>query len=125
MWPQVGVAAKNVPVAHGIRIGPETLCLGVFAVVAGCASVPVAHKDLLDFLDQPSVTAEQVREHLGEPHATFEQERVLAYRLSHNGSGYYVTPAKTGWEGVQYDLIVLVDEHNLVQKHNLVAIRPP
>ena len=99
--------------------------VGAVALVAGCASTPVGQRSLLDFLDQTPVTGEQVRQHLGEPHATFEQERVLAYRLSRNTSGYYRAALKTGWEGVQYDLIILLDDHDVVQRHNLVAVRPP
>ncbi len=111
--------------ALGTSVGRRALAVGASAVIVGCASTPAEHKVLLEFLDQPSVTAEQVRERLGEPHATFEQERVLAYRLNHKASGYYVTSPRTGWEGVRYDLIIVLDEHNVVQKHNLVAIRPP
>jgi len=106
-------------------VGRMLLSIGAGAVVAACASHPIARKDLLEFLDQPAVTGAQVREHLGAPRTSFEQEHVLAYRLSHNDSGYFFPPLEAGWKGVQYDLIVVLDEGNVVQKHNLVAIRPP
>jgi hypothetical protein len=110
---------------HETGFGAMLFKVGAIALLAGCASTPVGKNSLLDFLDQTTVTADQVRQHLGEPHATFERERVLAYRLSRNTSGFYRAASKSGWEGVQYDLIVLLDENGVVQKHNLVAIRPP
>ena len=117
-------ARKTSAMAHGAGFGWVALSVGALAVVAGCASTPVGQKGLLEFLDQPPVSVDQVRQHLGEPHAMFEQERVLAYRLSQNTSGYYLAPHKSGWDGVQYDLIIVLDDHNAVQKHGLVVIRP-
>jgi hypothetical protein len=111
--------------AHAIRAGRMALRIAAVVFAAGCASSPPARKDLLDFLDQASVTGDQVRQHLGEPSATFEKERVLTYRLSHNTGGYYICPPKSGWEGVQYDLVVVLDERNVVQRHRLVTIRQP
>lgn len=95
------------------------------ALLSGCASTPVAHKDLLDFLDQPPVTREQVRAHLGEPHGTFENAHVYAYRLGHSEAGYWTQQRKGGWEGVTYDLILEFDDHDVVQKHSLVTVRTP
>jgi hypothetical protein len=125
MLHQIHSRAWIIAMANENLDGRMLLGIGVGALVAACASHPIARKDLLEFLDQPAVTDAQVREHLGAPCASFEQEHVLAYRLSHNDSGYYVPQLEAGWKGVQYDLIVVLDEHNFVQKHNLVAIRPP
>jgi hypothetical protein len=103
----------------------RVLGAGALAFVAACASTPVPRKAQLAFLDQSSVTAEQVREYLGDAQATFEQGRVLSYRLRHEVSGYYIARNEGGWSGVTHDLIVVLDEHNVVQKHKIVAIRAP
>ena len=121
------VRLSTMLLARRLKAFRLPLVCAALAVLGGCSSTPapVFHKDLLDFLDQPPVTREQVRAHLGDPHGIFESEHVYAYRLSHSEAGYGPPPMKGGWEGVTYDLILEFDDHDVVQKHSLVTVRTP
>ena len=108
------------------RNAAATGCLALSLLVTACATTTKSDtRDLLVFLDHAPVTKEDLLLHLGEANATFEQERVFAYRLSQDSSGYHLVKPGYQWDGVQYDLIVVLDEHNVVQRHSLVAIRIP
>ena len=90
---------------------------------AGCVSIPAGNKGFLDFLARESISRSEVIAEIGEPSATFEQGRVLTYRLSRGKAGYYVNSGSS-WEGVECDLVLVFDDENVLQQHNLVAIRP-
>jgi hypothetical protein len=94
------------------------------AVFSACASQPVGRQDLLTFLDGDLVTRDDVYSHLGEPFAKYEHSRVVTYRLSQDKQGYFQSAPSKGWKGVQYDLVLVFDEHDRVEKHSLVSIRP-
>jgi len=87
--------------------------------------------NLLAFLDGEHVTRSDVVAHLGAPRASFERGHVTAYRLGQNKDGYFVVPApkkKTpefDWRGVDYDLMLLFDDDNLLRQHNLIGVRSP
>jgi len=96
-------------------------------VCEGCATPQSGKNDLLMFLDNQAVTRAEVLAHLGEPSASFEHSRVLTYRLSRDKGGYYVhrisvDPASSGWDEIQSDLVVLLDEQNVVQRFHLIQI---
>lgn len=94
------------------------------AVFYACASQPVGHQDLLIFLDGDRVTRDDVYRHLGEPFAKYEHSRVVTYHLSQNRQGYFQGAPTEGWTGVQYDLVLVFDELDRVERHSLVSIRP-
>jgi hypothetical protein len=93
------------------------------ALVLGCASTPVGKKELLSVLGHETATRAEVRAQLGEPSASFESSRVIAYRLGENESGYFVVPHANGWDGVRYDLLVEFDAHDIVTAHRLITVR--
>jgi hypothetical protein len=103
----------------------------VLLLVSACASTPRApagKPDLLQFLDQPGVTLEQVIARLGPPSARFIRDNVVTYRLGRNETGYFVVPPSTkrselGWEGVDYDLVLAFNADETLRQHSLVAIR--
>jgi len=108
------------------------LGLSALALLGACASQapkrarPDSH--LLAFIDGPQVTRQEVVEHLGQPRASFENDKVIAYRLGQSGGGYYVVSApqkqtELDWEGVDYDLMLRFDERGVLQEHSLIAIR--
>jgi hypothetical protein len=100
----------------------------VLLALAGCATTSSGRKDLLAFLARDPVTRQEVRAHLGEPNASFEKDRVLTYRLKSDKGGFSLhrnDPGATGWEDVNYDLVLVFDENGLLQRHNLVAVRSP
>ena len=85
---------------------------------------------LLEFLSAERVTRDEVLARLGPPYSTFENGRVIAYRLGKGKEGYVQVPAATqkdspGWKGVDYDLVLAFDEDGTLVQHNLIAIRAP
>ena len=112
--------------------GTRGTSLGVvLLLLSACASTPPkpsGNPDLLQFLDRPGVTFEQVIARLGPPSATFIRDNVLTYRLGRNEVGYFVVPLPTerhelGWEGVDYDLVLAFNADETLREHSLVAIR--
>jgi hypothetical protein len=107
--------------------------LPLLLAVAACATTPSGNKDLLTFLNHDPVTKQEVLAHLGEASATFEKNRVLTYRLRCDKGGFSIQPTTSryvayhnaGWEGVDYELVLVFDENGVLQRHNLVSIRPP
>ena len=108
--------------------------LGMFSALSASASPPAARvqappdKDLLAFIADKHVTKDEVVAHLGKPHASFEHDSVIAYRLGQSGGGYYVVsappkPTGLGWLGVDYDLVLHFDDQGILQEHSLIAIR--
>jgi hypothetical protein len=114
---------KSTALRRRFRCAPLLLL-----VLHGCATTSAGKPDLLAFLGHEPVNKEAVLAHLGGPNATFEGERVLTYRLESDKGGFAVqrnNPKVEGWEGVSYDLVLVFDDNGLLQRHNLVAVRPP
>jgi len=101
----------------------DGLLTAATALLLGCASTPVGNKDLVSFFSREPATRAQVRAQLGEPSASFENARVVAYRLGQNKSGYFVVPHANGWDGVRYDLLVEFDANDIVTRQKLIAVR--
>lgn len=97
--------------------------LALIGVAAGCASTPKHPTDLLVFLAQPTVSRQDVLAHLGAPSAEFENSHVLTYRLSRCNNGHVVDKPTRDWEGIQCDLVVVLDDRDIVQRHKLIEIR--
>ncbi len=97
----------------------------LMALLAGCASVP--HKVDLDFLEQPSVTRDQVESQWGPPSATFEDDLVLSYRLSQKKTGYVLAQQcqYCKWKGVSNDLILAFDDTGILKQHRLIPMLAP
>ena len=97
------------------------------------ATTPSGNKDLLTFLNHDPVTKQEVLAHLGEASATFEKNCVLTYRLKSDKGGLSIQPPTSrhiayhnaGWDGVDYELVLVFDENGVLQRHNLVSIRAP
>ena len=107
--------------------------LPLLIAVTACATTPSGNKDLLTFLNHAPVTKQEVVAHLGEASATFEKNHVLTYRLKGEKGGFSIQPTTSryiayhnaGWDGVDYELVLVFDENGVLQRHNLVSIRPP
>lgn len=109
-------------------------CCGLMLAVlllsaTGCGSVPPipgASPDLLKFLQDGATTREQAVLRLGQPSATYEQERIITYRVGENkAQGHYViSPNRLRqWEDVGYSLVLVFDREGLLQKHSLVPVQ--
>ena len=104
-------------------------------LVAGCAAVAFqrAPKTSLDFLEDGKTTKEDVLLKLGPSFATFEGQRIISYRLAKSREGYLVMERTTnpnvpggpawlsGLEG-KFNLMLIFDEHAILQRHSLVPI---
>jgi hypothetical protein len=82
------------------------------------------------FLDANRVTREDVYAQLGAPHATFEGEHVITYRLGQSKEDYFVVRQEkhkedVNWEGVSDDLVLAFDDEGVLRQHSLVPIRAP
>jgi hypothetical protein len=98
----------------------------LLSVVAACATTSSTSPDpnLLAFLDRGPVLRADVTRHLGAPSAVFEAGHALTYRLSASKAGYSPAPQSEGWDGVNYDLVLVFDADGELTQHALVAIRP-
>lgn len=94
-------------------------------LLAACASQPIGHKDMLDFLSDGTTRREEVQLKLGEPSAQYESSRMLAYRLGEDQGGYVLIGRGDNWRGVRYSLILLFDADGVLRRHSLVEVRPP
>lgn len=99
-------------------------------LLTGCATPPNARPDLLAFLEPGRTTREEVLLKLGQPSASFEQERILTYRLGQYGEeGYFIVSPKVAyagqsasWQNVHFSLVIVFDEQGRLRKHGLVKV---
>jgi hypothetical protein len=109
-----------------LRIGGAALLLGL----VGCATrhdVPEKTKEeLLWFLENGKSAKEEVILRLGQPTAQFEGEKILTYRMAlTEEEGLVAAPVagQWGWKLSRYSLVLVFDQANILQKHNLVQVR--
>ncbi len=101
----------------------QRFSLLLICAAAGCASTPEYPVDLLAFLDQPTITRQDVLMQLGPPSTEFEQSRVLSYRLSRCKNGHVMDTPTYLWKGVDCNLVLVFDDQDVVQRHRLIEIR--
>jgi hypothetical protein len=90
---------------------------------AGCSTpAPRGQASLLDFIKDGSTTKQEIRQRLGEPGASYVQDRVLTYRLSRDAGGYYALANKSDWTGVCSNLVLAFNDDGLLRRHSLVQI---
>lgn len=94
--------------------------------LAGCVTpIPGASHELFDFLRIGHTTREEVILKLGQPSGSYEQERILTYRIGEDATqGHYVISprAMMAWQQVHYSLVLVFDERGQLQKKNLVPV---
>ena len=84
-----------------------------------------AEKTFLESLEDGKTSKQMVILKLGQPSGTFEGERILTYRIGKDEHGYSVLDRQAGspWTGTKFSLVLIFDEHNVLQKHSLVSVR--
>ena len=97
-------------------------------VVASCATTEPLQGDpaLFDFLQDGVTTRDAVMLRLGQPSATFQDERILTYRIGEIADkGYFVeVPSATQqWQHVRYSLVLVFGADDKLQKHSLVSVQ--
>jgi hypothetical protein len=97
------------------------------AILTGCASQPLGRSDLLAFLADGATPREDVLLKLGEPSASYEGSRILAYRLKKDEGGYILLAhgGPKRWYGVGYNLMLAFDSAGILRRHTIVEIRRP
>jgi hypothetical protein len=100
--------------------------------LGACASQPKTRLVQLEFLQANKVSRASVDEHLGQPSASFNQDRVVTYRLSRTDQGYLVAPPRIAsskvpldWQGITHDLVLAFDEAGMVSEYRLIEIHQP
>jgi hypothetical protein len=124
------------------------LLISGLILLCACAPQPTLRPVQLEFLQSAPVTRASVDAHLGTPSATFDQDRVVAYRLTETPQGYFVVPpsidalsqkqlkgstspssanfrAPIDWQGITHDLVLAFDESGVVAEYRLIAIHQP
>lgn len=100
------------------------------ALLAGCVTPPNARSDLLAFLEAGKTTREEAILKLGQPSGSFEQDRILTYRIGRYGEqGYFIISPKVilpaqgaSWQNVRFSLVLVFDEAGRLRKHELVPV---
>lgn len=72
---------------------------------------------------------------LGQPSGTFEEDRIISYRLGKRSGKYFMLDQKTeedikrgalswlsGFEG-RFSLVLVFDENHVLQKHSVVKVQ--
>jgi hypothetical protein len=113
------------------RIGAKfAIVILVSSLLAGCVTPPNARSDLLDFLQVGKTTREEAILELGQPSGSFEQDRILTYRIGRYGAqGYFIISPKVilpaqgaSWQNVRFSLVLVFDEAGRLRKHELVSV---
>lgn len=102
----------------------------VFLLLFGCATQgpmgPLPDKGLLDFLEDGKTTKQMVFENLGQPSGTFENGKILTYRIGcEEGKGYFIFDAvpRPGLYKSKYSLVLVFDLNGILMRHTLVSVR--
>ncbi len=85
----------------------------------------VGQADLLTFIEDGQTTREQVFLALGEPSATYDDARILTFRLGRDDGGYFLLEKAPGFRSVKYSLVLAFDDAGLLRRHSLVAVKAP
>jgi hypothetical protein len=102
----------------------------ISALLSGCVTPPNARPDLLAFLETGKTMREEAILKLGQPSGSFEQDRILTYRIGQDGErGYFIISPKVilpaqgaSWQNVRFSLVLVFDGAGRLQKHELVRV---
>jgi hypothetical protein len=113
------------------------LVVALLTLAPGCASqtpepkVAEIEKRHLSFVRDGVTSREEALLQLGIPSGQFEGERVMTWRLLYNGKSLYPVaaarspedPRYTVWTGPIYNLVLVFDVRNLLEKHSFLEVR--
>jgi hypothetical protein len=110
----------------------KAVAVFIFLLLLGCATPrpggPVPDKELLDFLEDGKTTKQMVFEKLGQPSGTYENGRILTYRIGNEeGKGYYIIGAGPSQAMLfiksKYSLVLIFSDIGILERHSLVSVR--
>lgn len=96
------------------------LVWGLVGAAAACSVAPIERRDLLAFLEPTVTTQAEVTQKLGSPAASYEQGRIVTYRLSEDAGGYRAPKSYESWK---YSLVLEFDGKAVLARHALVKVR--
>lgn len=99
--------------------------LAIALTPMACATTPFGEPDLLDFIRDGETTREDALMRLGAPSASYENERLLTYRLGKDEGGFYPVAKRQGFYDVEYSLVLAFDDTGVLKRHSMVALRVP
>lgn len=99
--------------------------LAAIYVSAGCATgTQYGDSTLLDFINDGQTSRAEAILNLGQPSATFENERIHTYRIGGNReSGYFVRDAPGTWYETSFSLVLIFGADGTLESHSLVKVR--
>lgn len=89
----------------------------------------IAEKAFQEILQDGKTLKQMVMLKLGQPSGTFEGERIFTHRIGKDDTGYFmldrqtVAPRRYDWTETKFSLVLIFDEHNVLQKHSMVPVR--
>ncbi len=107
----------------------------IIPLLTGCATLSgPGDATLLSFIADGKTSKQTAILKLGQPSGTFEQERIVTYRIAgrkgkQQKKGYFLldlyTDTGTGgfvesWSDAKFNLVLIFDENNVLQQHSLV-----
>ena len=101
------------------------LLVAFMLLTVGCASSPIGQSHLLDFVKDGVTSRDEVFLKLGEPSGTYENLRIITYRLLRDEGGWLVSGQIRGWYGNVANLVLVFDDRGLLIRHSLVQVRAP
>jgi hypothetical protein len=111
-------------IARRLRVVAMLLPI-LLAAAGGCASQTVGNQKLLEFLAPGRTTRADAILQLGEPSRSYEDARILTYRVDKEDDAYTIVESMRAWNGVHYSLVLVFDDQGVLQKHALVPVRTP
>jgi len=118
-----GRAPEETMKTSQFKIAAYTLC--TLFVFGGCVTLPPvpADKNLLISV-ATGTSRETILLKLGEPSASFEQGRILTYRIgADDDQGYFLLDRQVRWTNTKYSLVLVFDGKGFLTKHNLIPVR--
>jgi hypothetical protein len=107
--------------------GPvKNIAICVLAVVLTVACATQENRGdpaLLEFITIGQTTRTEVVLRLGKPSASFEDERILTYRIGGDSSnGYFVRDAAGSWYETSYSLVLVFGSGGVLENQSLVRV---
>jgi len=95
------------------------------AAIAGCSATiqsigKGSARELVPFIEDGKTTRADVVAKLGNPVDTFEQGKIVTYRMRPTGDGLSVAGSLD--KDASYELVLSFDERNVLRRHNLLRL---
>jgi hypothetical protein len=99
--------------------------IAILFALSGCASqrATTPRKDLLDFLIDGSTKCSDLSDQLGIPGGTFEDGRLITYRIAEDGKRRLAVVTAVTLHAWTHSLVVTCGRDGVVTRHALVAVK--